>query len=167
MNVLALQSLGFMFLRLRLREGSSLAYKSSRHGCAFFISTLSPLSAVAAFSGTSVVCWRGKMACLVLQVPSGFVFHQANSWIDTATNCMVILCVRYENFPDFDLQAAGPGRSYTVSFAAPLESSSSLEMRSPYSRWNMDTCKSCEEHQHHIDHWTTVHMSDTCSQTSG
>ena len=28
---------------------------------------------------------------------------------------MVIICVRYDAFPDFESQAAAPGRSYTVS----------------------------------------------------
>ena len=49
-----------------------------------------------------------------VQVPPGFVFHQANSYIDTGTNCMVIICVRYESLPDFDAQAAGPDRPYVV-----------------------------------------------------
>ncbi|KAK9825744.1 hypothetical protein WJX74_003612 [Apatococcus lobatus] len=82
-----------------MQEGGTLENTSSRRS--------GDLQA-ACVPGTS-----GLPGLLVSQVPSGFVFHQANSWIDTNTNCMVILCVRYENFPDFDLQAAGPDRSYT------------------------------------------------------
>ncbi|DBA91440.1 TPA: hypothetical protein ACH3X2_003966 [Trebouxia sp. C0005] len=48
----------------------------------------------------------------VCEVEPGFVFHQGNSYYDSDTNCMVIICVRYDEFPDFNEQAAIQGRSY-------------------------------------------------------
>ncbi len=49
-----------------------------------------------------------------MQVEPGFVFHQGNSYYDPDTNCMVIICVRYDEFPDFSAQAGEQGRSYMV-----------------------------------------------------
>ncbi|DBA91504.1 TPA: hypothetical protein ACH3X1_003130 [Trebouxia sp. C0004] len=48
----------------------------------------------------------------ICEVEPGFVFHQGNSYYDSDTNCMVIICVRYDEFPDFSAQAAVQGRSY-------------------------------------------------------
>lgn len=48
----------------------------------------------------------------VCEVEPGFIFHQGNSYYDSDTNCMVIICVRYDEFPDFSAQAAVQGRSY-------------------------------------------------------
>ena len=50
-----------------------------------------------------------------MQVPSGFVFHQANSYYDADTNCMVVVCVRMSRFPEFDKQAGQADRPFVVS----------------------------------------------------
>ncbi|KAL0053616.1 hypothetical protein WJX82_008309 [Trebouxia sp. C0006] len=54
----------------------------------------------------------GKSGHRVCEVEPGFVFHQGNSYYDPDTNCMVIICVRYDEFPDFSAQAATQGRSF-------------------------------------------------------
>ena len=61
-----------------------------------------------------VIIGKAVCVCVSAQVEPGFIFHQGNSYYDSDTNCMVIICVRYDEFPDFSAQAAVQGRSYVV-----------------------------------------------------
>ena len=54
-----------------------------------------------------------------MQVPSGFVFHQANSYYDPDKTCMVVVCVRMSKFPEFDKQAGQADRPFVVSLKMP------------------------------------------------